>query len=72
MALESCRIIRRETSIATVALSGGVWQNTTLLRKTLALLDQDGFHPLIHRQVPANDGGISLGQVMIAQFSTIN
>lgn len=66
LSVELCKQIRNETSIKTVALSGGVWQNITLLTKTLALLRQEGFHPLIHRQVPANDGGISLGQVMIA------
>jgi hydrogenase maturation protein HypF len=63
---EICKQIRTETSISTVAFSGGVWQNRTLLSKTLALIRQAGFTPLIHRQVPTNDGGISLGQVMIA------
>jgi hydrogenase maturation protein HypF len=72
LSLECCRKIRQETTIETVALSGGVWQNTTLLTKTLALLRQDGFHTLIHRQVPTNDGGISLGQVMIAHSSISN
>jgi hydrogenase maturation protein HypF len=66
LSVELCKQIRSETSLETVALSGGVWQNMTLLTKTLALLRQEGFHPLIHRQVPTNDGGISLGQVMIA------
>jgi len=68
LALEVCKQIRRNTSINTVALSGGVWQNMTLLAKTLALLNREGFTPLIHRQVPTNDGGISLGQVMIAHY----
>jgi hydrogenase maturation protein HypF len=67
LALELCVKIRQESSLNTVALSGGVWQNITLLGKTVALLRKGGFHPLIHRQVPANDGGISLGQVLIAQ-----
>jgi hydrogenase maturation protein HypF len=68
LALELCEQIRRDTSICTVALSGGVWQNMTLLSKTLALLNQVNFQPLIHHQVPANDGGISLGQVMVAHY----
>ncbi len=49
-----------------IALSGGVMQNRLLL----PLLQQDiaraGLRPLIHRQVPANDGGLSLGQAAIA------
>jgi hydrogenase maturation protein HypF len=68
LALDLCMQIRRDTSIRTVALSGGVWQNMTLLSKTLALLKQAGFQPLLHHQVPANDGGISLGQVMVAHY----
>jgi hydrogenase maturation protein HypF len=67
LALETCTRIRQESAINTVAFSGGVWQNTTLLAKTLSLLKQVGFQTLVHRQVPTNDGGLSLGQVMIAQ-----
>jgi hydrogenase maturation protein HypF len=67
LVLELCEQIKKETSILTVAFSGGVWQNTTLLSKTLPLLQQEGFRTLIHRQVPANDGGISLGQILVAQ-----
>jgi hydrogenase maturation protein HypF len=47
-------------------LSGGVWQNMTLLRQTVDQLQADGFTILIHRQVPANDGGLALGQAIIA------
>lgn len=65
-AAEMCKQIRSETSLSTVAFSGGVWQNTTLLRKTLDSLRQEEFTPLTHRQVPTNDGGICLGQVMVA------
>jgi hydrogenase maturation protein HypF len=70
LALELCEQVRRDTSIRAVALSGGVWQNMTLLSKTQALLDQAGFQTLIHRQVPTNDGGISLGQVMVAHYQS--
>jgi len=66
MAAEICAQVRRETSIRTVAFSGGVWQNKTLLLKTCALLRQNGFELLLHHQVPTNDGGICLGQVLIA------
>jgi len=55
-----------DSGIRKVALSGGVWQNITLLRRTLSLLHGDGFEVYIHREVPPNDGGLSLGQAVIA------
>lgn len=61
-----CETIRKESSINTVALSGGVWQNITLLNKTLKLLSKNGFSVLIHHNIPANDGGISVGQILVA------
>jgi hydrogenase maturation protein HypF len=63
---DTCRKIRSERGITVVALSGGVWQNRVLFKKSVALLEQDGFTVLTHRQVPANDGGLSLGQAWIA------
>jgi hydrogenase maturation protein HypF len=62
----ACRQIREETGIDEVALSGGVWQNITLLGRTLSLLEKDGFKVYIHQEVPTNDGGLSLGQAVIA------
>ncbi|PWH19454.1 MAG: carbamoyltransferase HypF [Anaerolineae bacterium] len=64
--LEVCQLLKKETSINYVALSGGVWQNITLLEQTIRLLRKAGFKVLIHREVPANDGGIALGQIAIA------
>lgn len=61
-----CSQIRSEAGIREVALSGGVWQNITLLGRTLSLLLKAGFQVYIHSQVPANDGGLSLGQAAIA------
>ncbi|MBI5296450.1 MAG: carbamoyltransferase HypF [Chloroflexi bacterium] len=58
--------IKGQTGIQKVVLSGGVWQNITLLRRTLSLLGSDGFKVYIHREVPTNDGGLSLGQAAIA------
>ena len=66
MCLEVCQTIQEESGHQTVALSGGVWQNITLLNKTTALLRYNGFSVLQHHQVPANDGGIALGQLMVA------
>ncbi len=58
--------IKKETGINQVVLSGGVWQNITLLGRTLALLNKEGFQVYLHREVPTNDGGLSLGQAAIA------
>ncbi len=63
-----CRELREEFGLNEIALSGGVWQNMTLLQKTLSLLRDENFIVYIHRLVPANDGGIALGQAMIASF----
>jgi hydrogenase maturation protein HypF len=49
-----------------VALSGGCFQNRLLLERSARRLRQAGFQVLLHRQVPPNDGGISLGQVAVA------
>jgi hydrogenase maturation protein HypF len=69
MANEMCHLIADETGITDVALSGGVFQNRLLLRKTVSLLESSGFQVFTHRQVPCNDGGISLGQAVIANFA---
>ena len=49
----------------TVALSGGVFQNALLLRSAFTRLRAEGFDVITHRQVPPNDGGIALGQLLI-------
>ncbi len=69
MILELCQVISNKSGIKDVALSGGVFQNRLLLRKAVSLLETDGFRVFTHRQVPTNDGGISLGQAVIANFS---
>jgi hydrogenase maturation protein HypF len=51
---------------ARVALSGGCFQNRWLVERAAARLRASGFDVLLHRQVPPNDGCISLGQVMVA------
>jgi hydrogenase maturation protein HypF len=50
----------------TVALSGGCFQNRLLVEETKRRLDAEGFEVLLHRHVPANDGGIAFGQAAIA------
>jgi hydrogenase maturation protein HypF len=49
-----------------VALTGGCFQNRLLTERAAARLERGGFEVLLHRQAPPNDGGISLGQVVIA------
>ena len=66
MARDVCLKIKSETGLDEVALSGGVWQNMTLLRKAVQLLEAAGFKVYIHHEVPTNDGGLSLGQAVIA------
>ena len=63
---EVVREISRQFDLQDVALSGGVWQNMNLLYKTVALLQDDGYRVFIHNKVPANDGGLALGQAIIA------
>ncbi len=67
--LEVCRDISTGTGLKKVALSGGVFQNRLLFRRTVTQLESAGFGVYTHHQVPCNDGGISLGQVAIAQFA---
>lgn len=70
MVLETCQKISPGTGNKNVALSGGVFQNRLLFREAIALLEEAGFKVYTHRQVPCNDGGISLGQVMVANAVT--
>jgi hydrogenase maturation protein HypF len=66
MVRETCLEIRRRTGIARAVLSGGVFQNELLLRGCFTALREDGFEVYAHEQVPANDGGVALGQAAIA------
>jgi hydrogenase maturation protein HypF len=61
-----CKQIENENDLHHVALSGGVWQNQYLLKKTYQILTEEGFLVLIHHNIPPNDGGISIGQAVIA------
>jgi hydrogenase maturation protein HypF len=55
-----------ERVVCTVALSGGVFQNQVLFELVTTGLEALGFQVLTHRQVPCNDGGLALGQAVIA------
>ncbi len=59
--------VARRVGHAQVALSGGCFQNRRLTEQLAQRLRAARFHVLLHRQVPPNDGGVSLGQVMVAR-----
>jgi hydrogenase maturation protein HypF len=61
-----CLLTRERSGLGTVALSGGVFQNQLLLRGAVRRLEARGFRVLVHSRVPCNDGGISLGQAVVA------
>jgi hydrogenase maturation protein HypF len=63
---EACGLLRERSGLGTVALSGGVFQNLLLLGTVVDLLEGLGFRVLTHSRVPPNDGGISLGQAVVA------
>lgn len=58
--------IARHADEPIVALTGGCFQNRLLTERTKTQLERAGFKVLLHRRVPTNDGGISLGQVAVA------
>ncbi|MCL5292828.1 MAG: carbamoyltransferase HypF, partial [Actinobacteria bacterium] len=68
MIVEVCGLIRAADGNNTVALSGGVFQNALLFGEVVEGLGEAGFNVIFHRLVPANDGGVSLGQAVIASL----
>ena len=69
MFTELCGVIARETGLNRVVLSGGVFQNSILLTGLIQTLAEKNFQVFTHKLVPPNDGGISLGQAMVAAAS---
>ena len=64
--VEVCDRIRKSDGLDRVCLSGGTFQNLFLLERTIGQLRRRGFSVFLHALVPANDGGIALGQAVIA------
>ena len=58
--------VRDETGLNRVVLSGGVFHNQILLTGLMQNLTSQDFSVYQHQQVPPGDGGISLGQAIIA------
>ncbi len=68
--VDCCVLLRERTGLNTAALSGGVFQNLLLLEAVVGRLEARGFAVLTHSRVPCNDGGISLGQAVVAAART--
>lgn len=68
LVVETCRRIQLGTGLDRVVLSGGVFQNTLFLALVFDGLKEAGFNVYTHHLVPTNDGGISLGQAVIAHM----
>jgi hydrogenase maturation protein HypF len=64
--VDVCRRLRAAERLNRVCLSGGTFQNLYLLERAVGGLRSNGFEVFLHSQVPPNDGGISLGQAVIA------
>ncbi len=68
LVVAGCHKIRAAGGVNNVALSGGTFQNVLLLEQTVELLREEGFVVYRHRRVPANDGGLALGQAVLAEW----
>jgi len=66
---ELCVQLKKKTGIDRIVLSGGVFQNATLLAGLSRSLRQEGFDVFSHSKVPTNDGGIALGQIAVAAWT---
>jgi hydrogenase maturation protein HypF len=67
--VEVCSQLRSRTGITTVGLTGGVFQNVLLVKLAVESLRAAAFDVLVHERVPPNDGGLGLGQAIVARLS---
>jgi hydrogenase maturation protein HypF len=67
--VEAIVAVARRVGERRVALTGGCFQNRLLAERAAERLERAGFEVLLHRQVPPNDGGVSLGQALVAAAS---
>jgi hydrogenase maturation protein HypF len=65
--VETSRRVRDQRGLTRVCLSGGTFQNMFLLERAVRGLRASGFEVFVHSKVPPNDGGIALGQAVIAK-----
>jgi hydrogenase maturation protein HypF len=70
--VEVCQRLRSAEGIGRVCLSGGTFQNVYLVERAFASLSAQDFEVFLHSKVPPNDGGISLGQAVIANAALKN
>lgn len=70
IAVDLCRRARRSANLNEVVLSGDIWQNQVLMELVRKDLKRDGFTVYSHYQVPTNDSGLALGQVVVANYSS--
>jgi len=68
-AADLCSEIRALDGLDRVVLSGGVFQNKLLTEGVVQALSDGGFHVYTHRLVPPNDGGLALGQAVVAGYA---
>jgi hydrogenase maturation protein HypF len=71
MVVETTDHVSRQSGVRRVALTGGVFQNAILEERTVEALVRRGYQVLVQRRVPCNDGGLSLGQAVIAARSPL-
>ncbi|KYH34998.1 carbamoyltransferase HypF [Clostridium tepidiprofundi DSM 19306] len=67
--VDMCVLIRNRININEVVLSGGVFQNAYILSNLIEVLKEKDFTVYSHENIPTNDGGVSIGQIVIANIS---
>ena len=66
MIRDVCSLLRKRYKIKKVCLSGGVFQNKYLKQNIKPMLEREGFNVYVHKNIPTHDGGIALGQAVLA------